>query len=239
MSSDDLASMLTTTLTEYADVQQNTDEWIELRRGMVTASTIKSLVTAKTRQPASNIDQRSLLRTLVAERINGWPEENFATYDMMMGHVYEPIARDLYAKHFKRTVTTMGFMVREIGGLKLGYSPDALVGDDGLLEIKSRHGKEHVETVLAGEVPSVHMAQCQAGLFVSGREWIDFISYSPGMALYPVRVLPDPEWFDAIAKALIAFEMAASDMEAKYRANVVGLPMTKRATLTDEIEVPS
>ena len=226
-------------LTIHDDVEQRSDEWSDLRRGIVTASTVKSLVTAKTRQVASNIEQRSLLRTIVAERVNGWTDDSYVSWDMMMGHLNEPIARDLYAEHYKVPVTQMGFMIRDIAGLRLGYSPDALVGDDGLLEIKSRHPKEHVATVLAGEVPPEHMAQCQAGLLVSGREWLDFVSFSAGMALYPVRVLPDPEWHEAIAKALIAFEMAASDMEARYLKAVEGLPMTERTLnpLDDEITV--
>jgi len=232
------------TLTEYRDLEQNTDEWLALRLGLVTASTVKSLITAKTVQVASNIDQRSLLRTLVAERVNGWGDDNFQSFDMMMGHVNEPIARDLYAEHYGVTVDTCGFMVREwqYKTLTLGYSPDGLVDDDGLIEVKSRKPKEHIATVLSGEVPSENMAQIQAGLLVSGRSWCDYLSICPGMPLYPIRVLPDEKWREAILDALEAFETEAADMEAKYRANVVGLPMTQRTELRpldDEITVTS
>jgi len=227
------------TLHEYPDVLQGTDEWFDLRRGIVTASTIKSLITAKTVQVASNIESRSLTATLVAERVNGFTDDTFASYDMTMGHVAEPIVRDLYAKHYGVTVDEMGFMVREIGDYRIGFSPDGLVGDDGLLEIKSRHPKEHVASVLADEVPAEHMAQIQCGLAVSGRDWVDFISYSPGMALWIKRVYPDLAWFAAIHEAAYEFETVAHLAESTYRARVVGFPMTERAInpFDDEITV--
>ena len=84
-------------------------------------------------------------------------------------------------------------MVRSWGRYKLGYSPDGLVGKDGLVEVKSRRQKAQVLTVVSGEVPAANMAQLQAGLFVSGRDWIDYISFSGGMHLFPIRVYPGPE----------------------------------------------
>jgi YqaJ-like viral recombinase domain len=228
------------TLHEYPDVEQGSEQWHDLRRGIVTASTIKSLITAKTVQVASNIESRSLTATLVAERVNGWTDDTFVSFDMMMGHVAEPIVRDLYAKHYSVKVDECGFMVREDDrGYKFGYSPDGLVLDVGCLEIKSRHPKEHVATVLANEVPAEHMAQCQGGLFASNREWCDFISYSPGMALWVKRVFPDPEWFLAIDAALVAFEETADEMEAAYWDRTDAFPMTERAInpFDDEITV--
>lgn len=221
------------------DVQQNTDEWLALRLGIVTASTVHSLITAKTVQVASNIESRSLLRTLVAERVNGWGDDNFQSYDMMMGHVNEPIACDLYAEHFGVEVNQCGFMVREFRDFAMGFSPDRLVSDDGLLEVKSRKPKEHLATILSGEVPPENLAQLHGGLLVSGRSWVDYVSICPGMPLYVIRVLPDKKWREAIINALEAFEKEAGAMEAKYRAAVEGMPMTKRTLnpLDDEITV--
>ena len=159
---------------------------------------------------------------------------------MMMGHVAEPIVRGLYAKHYGVKVDEMGFMVREDDrGYKFGYSPDGLVLDVGCLEIKSRHPKEHIATVLADEVPAEHMAQCQGGLFASNREWCDFVSYSPGMALWIKRVYRDLDWFEAIASAIDTFETVAHLAESTYRARVAGFPMTERAInpFDDEITV--
>lgn len=225
------------TLREYPNVLQGTDEWRDLRRGIVTASTVHNLITAKTIKPADNIHARALTATLVAERITGWTDDTYVSFDMMRGHEIEPIARDLYSKHFAR-VTEMGFMVREDDrGYRFGYSPDGLVGTWGLIETKCRRPKEHVAAVLADEVPAENMAQIQGGLFVTNREWCDYLSYSPGMAMWRKRVLPDPQWFEAIALAVEAFEIAAAEMTAKYLAAVEGLPATERLAYDQEMVI--
>jgi hypothetical protein len=119
-------------------------------------------------------------------------------------------------------------MVRTEDNWKLGYSPDGLVGDDGLIEVKSRRPKKHLTTILSGEVPPENMAQLQAGLLVSGREWIDYISYCGGMPLWVKRVLPDPKWFDAITDAVITFEDTAAEMVTAYETATAGMPTTER-----------
>jgi len=226
------------TLHEYADVLQGTGEWHDLRRGIVTASTVHNLITAKTIKPASNDYSRTLTLSLVAERITNHTDPTYQSLDMMRGVMDEPIARDLYSKHYA-PVAEMGFMIRDAGTWRLGFSPDGLVADDGLIEVKSRRQKSQVSTVLAGEVPLANMAQCQAGLLVSGREWLDYVSFSGGMHLYVKRVLPDPMWFEAIIEAAETFEENAAEMVAKYQAAVEGFPMTERTLnpFDDEITV--
>jgi hypothetical protein len=120
---------------------------------------------------------------------------------MLRGIEDEPRAVEVYSEHFA-PVTTVGFMVRDDWGFSIGYSPDGLVGDDGLIEVKSRRAKKHLTTILADEVPVENMAQLQCGLLVSGREWIDYVSYCGGMPLYVKRVEPDQRWFDAITAAV-------------------------------------
>lgn len=127
-------------------------------------------------------------------------------------------------------------MVRDVGGgYSIGYSRDGLVGDDGLIETKSRLPKKHLATILADEVDAEFMAQIQCGLFVSGREWCDFISFSGGLPMYVKRVLPDPRWHEAIALALIAFETAAEQMITDYTAAVANLHPTERIDFDMEI----
>jgi predicted phage-related endonuclease len=133
----------------------------------------------------------------------------------------------VYAEHFA-PVEPLGFMVRDDWGFHIGYSPDGLVGDDGLVEVKSRRAKKHLQTILEDEVPAENMAQLQCGLLVSGRAWIDYVSFCGGMPLYVKRVEPDPAWFDAILAAVTAFEDTASLMVADYTAATEGLPMTER-----------
>jgi hypothetical protein len=215
------------TLTELPDLIQGTDAWLDQRRGMVTASVVGQLVTASTLKVAKNDYSRALTAQLVAERITGWTDPQYVSDDMLRGHEDEPRARDLYSEHFAPVVES-GFMVRTEDNWKLGYSPDGLVGDDGLIEVKSRRPKKHLTTILSGEVPPENMAQLQAGLLVSGREWIDYISYCGGMPLWVKRVLPDERWFDAITDAVITFEETAAEMVTAYETATAGMPTTER-----------
>lgn len=225
------------TLHVYDDVQQGTDEWLALRRGIVTASTVGQLLTA-TGRPANNDTSRRLTLALVAERITGETEPTWVNDDMMRGHLEEPIARDFYADHFaEEPVTTTGFMVNDDYGWSLGFSPDGLVGDHGLIEIKAPRAKAHLATFLADAVPDRHMAQIQAGLLVSGREWCDFISWFGGMPPYVKRVYADQKWTESIVAAVADFEQVAEDMTHRYDLATRGLPATERRIDYSEIQV--
>ncbi len=264
------------TLTEYKELAQGTPEWLDARRGIVTASVVGKLVTnatpdatlvkcpvcgaevggpclslAKKATPApikyphdvrcavamenlpatyevaSNDTSKALIATLVAERIAGWTEETPMSSDMWRGVEAEPIARDLYSSHYE-LATEIGFMRLDEPGWSLGYSPDGLVGDEGLIEIKAPRAKTHINTVVSGQVPHLYTAQCQAGLMVSGRQWIDFMPYVGGLPLWKTRLYPDPAWFSAIESACIAFEQTAAEMTDRYRAATTNLPATER-----------
>lgn len=214
-------------LHEFPDLLQGTEEWFAQRRGMVTASVISGLVTPKTIKPASNPEARAIFALLVAERITGSTDETYIGYDMQRGWDDEPRAVEKYAEHYA-PVTRTGFMVRDDWGYEIGYSPDGLVGEDGLLEIKSRRPKKHLQTILADEVPAEVVPQIQCGLLVSGREWCDYLSYCGGMPMWRKRVEPDPRWQKAIVKAVETFELAAEVMTATYEQATKGLPMTER-----------
>jgi len=211
----------------FNELEQGTDEWLAARCGIVTASVVGQLITPKTIKPAVNDTSRSLTATLAAERITGHVEPIQTNAAMERGTLDEPYAREIYSQYFAEALE-VGFMVRDDWGFKIGYSPDGLVDDDGLIEIKSRNQKIQLATILDDEVPLGNMAQCQAGLLVSGREWIDYVSYCGGMPLYVKRVLPDRRWHDAIKEAVEAFEVAASDMYADYLDAAAGLPTTER-----------
>lgn len=175
----------------------------------------------------NNDTARGLIAHLAAERITGYVEPTPTSRDMERGQLDEPYAREAYAQHYE-PVTELGFMVREFDGFKIGYSPDGLVGDNGLIEIKSRKQKIHLKTVLADEVPAENVAQLQTGLLVSGREWIDYISYNGGMKLWTKRVYPDPLWHDAILAAAENVEKAATDMIHTYLTRTANAPDTER-----------
>lgn len=189
-------------------------------------------------EPASNDTSRDLTAKLVAERISGITEPSFTSDDMWRGIECEPLAREKYAECFA-PVTQTGFMVRDDWGFRLGYSPDGLVGDDGLCEIKAPRAKNHVKTVLSDGVPMEYMPQLQAGLLVSGREWIDFISYSGGLRMWRKRVYRQPKWFEAIIAAVRLFEENAAEMMRLYDEATEGLPMTEPRidSLNPDVEI--
>jgi hypothetical protein len=213
---------------QFPDVVQGSDEWLNQRRGIVTASVVGQLVTPKTLQPANNETSRALTAQLVAERLTGYTDPNYIGDDMLRGIEDEPRAREKYAEFYQHTVTEIGFILRREETWQLGYSPDGLVGDDGLIEVKSPRAKTHLRTILDDEVPDQYMAQCQAGLLVSGRAWIDFISYSGGMPMWHKRLHPEPGWQNAIIAAVERFEVTAAEMTADYLAKTKGLPTTER-----------
>jgi len=219
----------------YDELEQGSDEWLAARCGLVTASVVGKLVTP-TLKVADNDTSRGLTLTLAAERITGDVEYVHPSFDMQRGTDDEPFARAVYAQHFA-PVAEIGFMARNFGGFTIGYSPDGLVGDDGLIEIKSRKPKEHLKTILAGQPPTENLAQLHTGLLVTGRDWIDYVSYSPGLPLWVKRVYPDTRFFDAIKAATETFETNVAAVIANYTEATHGLPITERRVELDEMEI--
>lgn len=270
-------------LREYPELEQGTDEWLQARCGLITASVVGNLITTEQPSPTeydcddcgskvgalcmnktrktptplktfhaartnaaaaapgrlvtANTDTaRNLILTLAAERITGHVEETYTNRDMQRGKEEEPFARDAYAAAFGEVIE-LGFMVRDDWGFKLGFSPDGLVGTDGLIEIKSRRAKTHVEIVIGGQMPGHHMAQIQTGLLVSGRKWCDYVDFSNGMHLFTRRIYPDPEWFDAITDAAMAAEEAITEIVTRYDMAVANLPATERIVDLEEMRI--
>jgi hypothetical protein len=212
------------TVQVFDQIEQHSDEWYEARLGVITASQMHKVVTS-TLKTADNETSRGLTLTLAAERISGTVEHIFPSYAMQRGTEDEPVARQVYADNYA-AVDEVGFILLTVGGTRIGYSPDGLVGDDGLIELKSRNPKEHLKTILSGKPPAENLAQLYTGLLVTGRAWIDYCSYSPGLPFWKVRVYPDPDWFAAIIAAAEAFETNVADIISRYNAATNGLPMT-------------
>lgn len=216
------------TPTIHTNIEQGSDAWLQLRCGMLTASTIGSLITPARVRVAENDTARTLIAHLAAERITGHVEPTYVSADMERGTFDEPYARDLYSEHHAPAVE-VGFMTQTFDGYTLGFSPDGLVGDDGLIEIKSRRQKKHLQTILADAVPLENIAQIQTGLLVSGRDWCDYVSFCGGMPLYVKRVHPDPKWHETIRLALTAYETQAAEMIATFTTRTKGAPIPERA----------
>lgn len=201
-------------------VTQGSDEWFAARCGLLTASEIKLIMTP-TLKVASNDKERGHLYELLAQRLTGNVEPSFQSEDMLRGYDDEHTARALYHENVA-PVREVGFITNDRWGFTLGYSPDGLVGADGLIEIKSRRQKLHfqtiVEDVARDAVPSEHMLQVQAGLLISGRAWCDVISYSNGLPMAIVRAFPDPTIQAAIVEAATAFEARLAARRDDYLA---------------------
>lgn len=211
----------------HADMVQGSAEWFAARCGLLTASEMKLIVTP-TLKAASNDKERAHLFELLAQRITGHVEPSYLGSDMLRGHEDEIDAKILYNANYA-PVTDAGFITNDSFGFTIGYSPDGLVGDDGLIEVKSRRQKFQVETIINNAVPDEHVIQVQTGLLVTGRKWCDFLSYSAGLPMAVIRVEPDFAVHMAILQAAKAFE---ARMAEKFDAFAAAL-QTRRFIATE------
>lgn len=202
----------------HPNVEQGTEEWHALRLGLLTASELKLVITPKL-QVADNDAVKTHLYELLAQRVTGYVEPHFESFDMERGKFDEEHARSKYAETYA-PVEEIGFITNSKWGFTLGYSPDGLVGDDGLIEVKSRVQKHQMKTlveyVAKGQIPPDYVIQCQSGLMIAEREWLDFISYSGGMKMPVVRVYPDLVIQKAIIDAAAVFEQRLSEKREIY-----------------------
>jgi len=204
----------------HDDITQGSPEWLALRCGILTASEMKLIVTP-TLKAASNDKERAHMYELLAQRITGYVEPSYISDSMLRGMEDEIEARLQYAKTYA-PVEEVGFITNDKWGFTIGYSPDALVGDDGLIECKSRNQKYQIMTlcnyVSADTIDPDFMIQVQTGLLVSERKWIDLVSYCGGLPMATVRVFPKPEIQDAIIAAATEFEKRTAVAMATYDA---------------------
>lgn len=221
------------TITYHPELVQGSDEWIDARRGLITAGSM-DLVLTPTLKIASNEKERSHLYELLAQRVTGYTEPSYISDDMLRGLDDEVYAKALYAEKYHPVVDT-GLVTNDALGFLIGFSPDGLVGDDGLVEIKSRRQKWQAQTIVEDEVPTEYMLQIQTGLFVTGRPWCDFISYCGGMHMFVKRVYPLPDHQTAIKTAATAFEIRLRTAEKVYREKIKALYPTERRIQEDII----
>lgn len=192
----------------YPNLIQGSDEWIAARCGLLTASEMHLILTP-TLKVASNDKERAHLYELLAQRITGYVEPRYISDDMLRGQEDEITARLIYHEKYA-PVHEVGFITNDEWGFTLGFSPDALVDDDGFIEAKSRRQRFQIETIISCSeidlIPAEYVLQIQTGLLVTGRRWADFISYSGGLPMLTVRVFPDLHVQAAIIEAAAAFE---------------------------------
>ena len=157
-------------------MEQRTDEWFAARLGKVTASRVADVV-AKTKSGYS-ASRANYMAELICERLTGRSGDFFATPAMAWGTEQEPNARAAYEAETGHLVTETGFVPHPLIPMA-GASPDGLVGDIGLIEIKCPNTATHLDTLLTGFVPEKYVAQMMWQMACTGRMWCDFVSYDP------------------------------------------------------------
>jgi len=196
------------------NIEQGSEDWLQLRLGIVTCSELEALMVAGKQEGGFGVAAYTYMDRLIGERITGTEAEPWrGNKASERGHVLEPVVRDLYclrrelpAEHIEQ----VGIILNH----GIGYSPDGMIAGDGLIEVKTKIPEKLVSVILAGEVPKEHVAQCQGGLWVSDREWIDFLGYWPGMPLCLVRAYRDEAYIRKLAMRVRDFhEILEARME--------------------------
>ncbi|MGC7464219.1 YqaJ viral recombinase family protein [Xanthomonas citri pv. citri] len=199
----------------FEDLEQGTPEWHAARCGVVTASEF-STVLMKGRGGAPSETRKKLMACKAAEILSGKPVQTFAgNAYTALGHELEPEIRALYESTCEHDVTQVGFMRRG----RIGCSPDGVISDgQGLFEAKSCQPHIQIDRLLARVLPEEHKAQVMGQLLVSGRSYVDYVSYSPGLPELRVRVYRDLPYLSTLNQELQLFIRELDALVAQIKA---------------------
>lgn len=196
-------------------MEQRTEEWFAARMGKVTASRVADVI-AKTKTGYST-SRENYLAQLVCEVLTGKPAESFTNAAMQWGVDQEPLARAAYESHQNVLVDEVGFLVHPTIW-ESGASPDGLVGDFGMVEIKCPNTATHIDTLLTQTVPGKYNTQMQWQMACAGRHWCDFVSFDPRMPtdlqLFVKRVEYDSPYVAMLEKEVMSF---LNDLDSKVK----------------------
>lgn len=190
-------------------IEQRSEGWFEQRMGKITASRFADAIATSTRDGKPTAARQTYMRTLVAEILSGRPKHSISSQAMTWGTEAEQFAREAYELETGLVVAEAGFTTHYDFDF-IGGSPDGLVGNDGLIEIKCPHDEQvHIGTWLEG-MPADHMPQVQGNLMVTGRSWLDFISFDPRQSekyrLYVQRIERDDKYInETLLPGLLSF----------------------------------
>jgi putative phage-type endonuclease len=187
-------------------MDQGSESWFQVRIGKVTASRVADVI-AKTKTGYS-ATRDNYMAQLVCERLTGQKGESFTNAAMQHGTDTEPLARAAYEALKDVLVDEVGF-VPHPSIIMAGASPDGLVGDDGLLEIKCPNTATHIETLLSQSVPGKYNTQMQFQMACTGRQWCDFVSFDnrlpDELQLFVKRVPRDNEFIKQMEDEVVKF----------------------------------
>lgn len=193
------------------NILQRSDDWKTNRIGKITASRIKDL----TAKPQKGKALNALLTQLLAERLTGEPTETFISREMQWGIDNEAQAIASYENETSGFVVGCGLIDHPTIPMS-GASPDGLVGNDGLIEIKCPSTTTHINTLLTGEVPSEYISQMMWQMACTGRTWCDFVSFDPRLPehlqIKIIRVMRDDEVIAGLESEVIKANNYLDDM---------------------------
>lgn len=190
------------------DFEQGTPEWLESRLGCPSGSGFDKLITA-TGKPSTQAE--GYINQLIAELLTGETTYVKKTEWMERGNELEPRARDYYELATGNTVVETGFCKHD--QLECGISPDGIVGDNGLIEIKCPSPSVHVAYLRAGVLPTKYKQQVQGQMWITEREFCDFLSYHPSMPALLVRVYRDEDYIKLLQAEV---EKACETIQTQY-----------------------
>lgn len=194
---------------EIIDCEQGSIDWHRARLGIPTASRFSDILAKGDGKMRSRY-----LRDLAGEIYTGEPDmDGFTSFHMERGKLWEADAREHYAFTNDVEPQQVGF----IRNGRAGASPDSLIGDAGGLEIKTALRHIQIERLQRGGMPPEHSAQVQGCLWITGREWWDFMSYAPRLPALIVRVQRDEVYINQLTKAVDAFNSELDMLVASLR----------------------
>lgn len=200
------------------DMPQGTDEWLQARLGIITASNAHLLLVNGKAEHGLGAGAVTYLYQLMAERFMGYSDEPFSGNQYTeRGHALEPVVADYYQRLCGITPHSTGIVLNhaDLVGYDVGASPDRLVGDVGGLEIKTKQGKLQAELLCTQNIDKQHLVQVQFNLWVTGRAWWDYVSFCQDMPLFVKRFYPDEQMHKQFEIKAKAFYQLLDDEMAK------------------------
>ncbi|MBX4336480.1 lambda exonuclease family protein [Bartonella raoultii] len=204
------------------DCLQGTDEWHQARRGVITASLFE-MVMARKKQGQKTAKYQSVMMKLAGERITGKIVEEGTTLAMRRGTELEPTARKLYGTHMQTEPQYIGFVLAD--DRMKGFSPDAFIETNGLLEIKTKKPEILIPYFYQKSFPQEHKAQCQGGLWIAQREWVDLMLYWPNMPPLIKRAYRDEAYIRQLENEISRFNEALERMVQHIKSAETGFGM--------------
>jgi predicted phage-related endonuclease len=193
------------------ECEQNSPQWFEARLGKVTASNFADVMAG-----GEGKTRTRYLRDLAGEIITGKPKESYSNKSMERGNAMEDQAREQYERTKFADLTRVGFVYNP--AINAGCSPDALIGDDGILEIKTMIPALLIGVLERGTMPQEHRAQCHGAMWVLRRKFCVLRIFYPGMPSFEATIEHDPIYEQEISNAVEIFNYDLKKLVEKLKA---------------------